>query len=70
MTGEEIPAIYHGQVLSILFARANSIAQALPGVANMLDEGLDGLPGRLDAPGVPPAGRRDGERIGEENDSK
>lgn len=45
MTGNETPAMTHGQKLSILFARASSIAHALPGAANSVDEGNDGLPG-------------------------
>ena len=45
MKGDEIAATIQGPLLSILLARASSIAHALPGVANIVDAGLDGLPG-------------------------
>lgn len=69
MTGNETPAITHGQKLSILFARASSIAQALPGVAKIA-EGCDGLPGCDVAPGLSFIGRRDGDRMGEEKERR
>lgn len=65
-----MPASHHGTVLSILFARASSIAQALPGVANRVEAGFDGLPGWVDAPAAPAVGRREGERIGEEKERR
>lgn len=70
MTGKDNPAITHGQKLSILFARASSIAQALPGVAKIREEGCDGLPGCEVAPGRSSVGRRDGDKIGDENESR
>lgn len=69
MTGNDTPAITHGQKLSILFARANSIAHALPGVAKRAD-GCDGLPGWVDDPGVSLIGSNDGDRIGEEKERR
>ena len=39
ITGDETAANIHGQVESILFARANSIAHALPGAANNVEAG-------------------------------
>ena len=63
MTGKLIPAITHGQKLSILFALASSRAPALYGEAKMVDgAGGEGLPGR--------AVRRSGERMGDENESR
>lgn len=70
MTGKESPAIHHGQKLSILFARASSIAQALPGAANSADAGWEGLPGCADEPNVPSFDSRDGDSKGDENESK
>lgn len=45
MKGNETPATIQGPVLSILLALASSMAHALPGVANNVDAGYDGLPG-------------------------
>lgn len=70
ITGNDTPAITHGQKLSILFARANSIAHALPGAANRVDEGKDGLPGSAEDPGDFSVGRREGESVGEEKESR
>ena len=39
ITGDDTAANTHGQKESILFARANSMAHALPGDANNVDEG-------------------------------
>ena len=60
----------HGQKLSILFARASSIAQALPGVAKINDEGCEGLPGCDDAPALSSVGRSEGDRMGDENERR
>lgn len=70
MTGKDTPAITHGQKLSILFARASSIAQALPGVAKSMEDGCAGVPGWELAPGPSFVGRRDGERIGDEKERR
>lgn len=63
-----------GQNESILFARANSNAPALLGLAKRKDaEGLDGLPGWREAAAPVPlfvTWRRDGERRGEEKDRR
>lgn len=70
ITGQETPAMTHGQKLSILFARASSRAPALYGDAKRVaGEGLDGLPGwRVDA--VSEGLRREGESIGELKDRR
>lgn len=60
----------HGQKLSILFARASSIAHALPGVAKIIDDGCEGLPGCVVAPELPWVGRRDGVNIGDEKERR
>ena len=39
ITGHEMAASIHGTVESILFARANSMAHALPGAANSVEAG-------------------------------
>lgn len=70
MTGNDTPASTHGQKLSILFARASSIAHALPGVAKSIDDGCDGLPGCDVVPGLFPVGRREGVNIGEEKERR
>ena len=70
ITGLDIPAMNHGTVLSILFARASSIAQALPGVARSdAAAGSRGLPGCAEL-GESEGDSRDGERIGEENERR
>ena len=54
ITGKLTPAMTQGQNESILFARANSNAPALCGLANRKDaEGLEGFPGWRDAPDAP-----------------
>lgn len=70
MTGNDTPAITQGQKLSILFARASSIAQALPGVANSKDGGCAGVPGCELPPGPSFVGRRDGDSIGDEKERR
>lgn len=70
MTGNETPASTHGQKLSILFARASSIAQALPGAAKSVDAGCVGFPGWADEPGDLSTGRSEGERMGEEKERR
>ena len=69
ITGEETIATAQGTVLSILFARASSIAQALPGVARSAAAALRGLPGCAEA-GGPSGERSEGDRIGEEKDRR
>lgn len=39
ITGDEMAASIHGKVESILFARANSMAHALPGAAKKVEAG-------------------------------
>lgn len=70
MTGNDAPAITHGQKLSILLARASSMAQALPGVAKSIDGGCDGLPGCEVVPALFPVGRRDGVNVGDEKERR
>ena len=70
MTGNETPAMTQGQKLSILFARASSMAHALPGAAKKVDDGSEGLPGCADDPGVLSTGSSDGDRIGEEKERR
>lgn len=73
MTGKLIPAMIQGKVESILFARASSKAPAECGLANRNDAGVcDGFPGCRDWPAVPLVAiwRRDGDRRGEEKDSR
>lgn len=70
MTGSDTPASTHGQKLSILFARASSIAQALPGVAKIADDGCDGFPGCDVTPGLSSIGRREGDRMGDEKERR
>lgn len=68
MTGKETIARIHGTVLSILFARAISIAPADHGLVNR-SEGL----GAAGEPGVRLEGcgwRSDGVRSGEENERR
>lgn len=64
----------HGIVESILFARANSKAAALCGLANMREEadGPEGLPGRSvdPAPLVFLTSNKEGERNGEEKERR
>ena len=62
ITGKEIPAMTQGQKLSILLARASSLAPALCGDAKSADgAGGDGTPGW---------DRSWGERIGEEKERR
>ena len=70
MTGLETPAMTHGQKLSILFARASSIAHALPGAAKNVEGENAGLPGCVEAPADFSVGRSDGESVGEEKESR
>ena len=70
MIGNETPAITHGQKLSILFARASSMAHALPGAAKKVDAENAGLPSWVDDPGVLSVGRSEGERVGEEKERR
>lgn len=70
MTGKDTPARTHGQKLSILFARASSIAHALPGVAKICDDGFNGLPGCDVAPALSSVDRRDGVNIGDEKERR
>lgn len=70
MTGDEIRASAQGTLLSILFARANSMAYALPGAIRSDEAGWDGLPGCVVEPGLPSTGSNDGESNGEENESR
>lgn len=65
-----MPAMAQGTVLSILLARASSIAQAEPGAAKRVEEGWEGEPGRVEEPGVEEVGRREGERVGEEKERR
>jgi hypothetical protein len=69
MTGKLIAQRIHGTVLSILFARAYSIAAAEKGDAKKVDGlGTAGEPGRRErgSPATPFAGRRLGVMMGEE----
>lgn len=71
MTGNEIAAIIHGTVLSILFARAISSAPADQGLAKSeAVGGVDGLPGCKVAPVDGFVESRLGERYGEEKDRR
>ena len=70
ITGHETAASIHGTVESILFARANSMAHALPGAANSVEAGWDGLPGWEEEPGELSIGRREGESMGEEKERR
>ena len=65
-----MPAIAQGILLSILLARASSIAQALPGAAKRVEAGKDGEPGWVERPGWSEVGRREGERVGEEKERR
>lgn len=68
MTGKEMMAKAQGTALSILFARAYSIAPADQGLANSMDGfGAAGLPGWREAaePSVIGSLRSVGERMGE-----
>ena len=60
----------HGQKLSILLARASSIAYALPGTTSNDECRCEGLPGWRDAPGFPLTGSKEGERVGEEKERR
>jgi hypothetical protein len=69
MTGKLIAQRIQGTVLSILFARAYSIAAAEKGDAKKVDGlGTAGEPGRRErgSPATPFAGRRLGVMVGEE----
>lgn len=68
MTGKEMEARIHGTVESILFARAISIAPADHGLVKSTEGfGAAGLPGwRVEGAGC----KREGERIGEENERR
>lgn len=70
ITGAEITAMIHGTVLSILLARASSIAQAEPGAAKSCEE--RGEPGwRVDGgESEEEGGRSEGERMGEEKERR
>ena len=68
MTGAETTARIQGTVLSILFALACSIAPALHGFGRML-AGTLGEPGWIEE-NSPFSAKRDGERYGEEKDSR
>lgn len=72
MTGAETPVIIHGKELSILLALASSKAPALQGLAKrLLGCGWAGFPGCADAGWASWTGcRREGERVGEENESR
>ena len=70
MTGAHTPAIAQGTLLSILFARANSIAQAEPGAAKRAEAGWEGKPAEIEADDPVFVSRRVGERIGEENERR
>lgn len=73
MTGNEIPAMTHGQNESILFARASSNAPALYGFAKReAADGLEGFPGTSVAAASPlvVTWRRDGDRRGEEKERR
>lgn len=70
MTGNDTPASTQGQKLSILFARASSIAHALPGAANRADARWDGFPGCAVDPGVSPVGSSEGDKVGEEKERR
>lgn len=72
MTGAEIPVTTHGKKLSILLALANSKAPALQGLAKrLLGCAWAGFPGCADAGWASGTGcRREGERVGEENESR
>lgn len=59
-----------GKVLSILFARASSIAHALPGVASSAAAGKEGLPGWADEGALWSVARREGESVGEEKERR
>jgi hypothetical protein len=67
-----MPVMTHGQKLSILFARAISRAPALHGLAKrLLGTGLAGFPGCAEEGWVSPTGwRSEGDRMGEEKESK
>ena len=69
MIGDDMMAIAQGNVLSILFARASSIAHALPGLASSAAAGFIGLPGCAEA-GEPLLERSEGERMGEEKERR
>lgn len=69
ITGDDTAAIAQGTLLSILFARASSMAQALPGAAKKAEAGWEGEPGWVEErPG--PVGRREGESMGEEKERR
>jgi hypothetical protein len=68
ITGAETTARTQGTVLSILFARAISIAAALHGLGRMLD-GTLGEPGWTEA-GSPLGANKEGERYGDEKESR
>lgn len=72
MTGAEMPVTTQGQKLSILLARAISRAPALQGLAKrLLGTGLAGFPGCTEEGWASPTGwRSDGDRIGEEKESR
>lgn len=70
MTGAADAAITHGTVLSILFARAISMAPALHGVVQII-EGAAGLPGWTeDSSAALPCWRSDGDSFGDEKESR
>ena len=72
ITGKEMPAITHGQKLSILLARASSKAPALYGLGKRENAGgWAGFPGRKDEPGAFGMGcSNDGDKIGEEKERR
>lgn len=73
MIGAEMPVITHGQKLSILLARASSNAPALQGLAKSVEIGaMAGDPGWAEAgtAASPTGWSRDGESVGDENDSR
>ena len=70
MTGKEIPASAQGPKLSILFALASSMAEALPGAMSRPRPGRAGLAGCADDPGSLPNGSNDGESMGDEKESR
>jgi len=72
ITGADTNVMIHGNVLSILLARASSRAAALHGLAKMaVGTGLVTSHGRVDGRSAPGRGaRRDGDSVGEEKERR
>jgi hypothetical protein len=72
MTGNEMPVMIHGQVLSSLLARAISRAPALQGLAKRLaGSGCAGFPGWAEESWESETGcRSEGDRVGELKDRR